>query len=262
MAKLAPAMFISHGSPMMALEKKGTATDQWRILAKHMADAKAIVIMSPHWPTRGGVGVTGAAEPGIIHDFGGFPAELYRVTHAAKGDKALTQQVVNCLQAAGVHVAASEQQPFDHGAWVPLLHLDADARRPVVQLSVDLSASYHDLFMQGQAMATLREQGIAIVGSGALTHNLRDVFMGGMRSLKYVSRFTHWVRERVENRTYDELLETQTLAPDFSQAHPYDEHFRPLMFALGASLESDQLKVLDGGVYDRCLAMENYLWSA
>ena len=258
---LAPVIFVSHGSPMMAIEAQGTVSDQWKAIAPYLTDVNAMVVISPHWATSNATGITGSAEPSIIHDFYGFPDELYEVSQPVTGDADLAAQVATLITNKGYVAQVDMQQPIDHGAWVPLRHLDPTGQIPVVHLSVDMQASAQTLYELGQVLASLRQEGIAIVASGAITHNLRHVFTSAPpQSLAYVANFRDWVRDAVSENHIDDLLNIKRLNADFSLAHPTDDHFRPLYFALGAVAPADQLTVLDGGIYDRCLAMENYLW--
>jgi len=260
--KRAPVLFISHGSPMMAAETSGPASLQWQAAAKHLVDTKAIVIMSPHWMRQGSIGITAAEAPGIMHDFGGFPESLYRVQYNPKGSEALSSDVTDFLRRAGFIAETVHARPLDHGAWVPLMHLNPEAEMPVIQLSVDMSVAPKILYQQGQALAELRDAGVALIGSGALTHNLADARFERGPTPSYVNGFRNWVRERVVGHQHSDLLNAAQLATDFHQAHPYDDHFRPLYFALGAASSRDKVSLFDGGVYHGCLAMENYVWHA
>lgn len=163
------------------------------------------------------------------------------------------------LTEAGYLPTLDPHRGLDHGAWVPLLHLLPDAQLPVFQVSMPYALDAAAAYQLGQALAPLRERGVVIVGAGGLTHNLGDYRPEGARVADYAVEFTHWVRQAVSARETQRLLHYRELAPHAERAHPSEEHFLPLLIALGAS-DEDMAQVIDGGIRHGALSMESYAW--
>ncbi|MCS6810470.1 MAG: dioxygenase [Tepidimonas sp.] len=235
-----PVLFVSHGSPMMALApgEAGAALQRWgqQLLAR--GDLRAVVVMSPHWMAPVAA-VSSHPIPPTWHDFGGFPPELYRLQYPAPGDPALARAVAQRLQAAGIPTGEDAQRPRDHGVWSPLRFLLPQARWPVVQVALPAAAGPADVYAIGAALADLRRDGVLMVGSGSLTHNLME-FFGGRPAIDepaepYVQAFSAWVWEALQVGDLAALLDYRARAPQAARAHPTDEHLLPLFFALGAA---------------------------
>ncbi|MFV0575914.1 MAG: dioxygenase [Vibrio sp.] len=257
--KNAPAMFVSHGSPMFAIEQSH-ARDVLEAQRSVLADVNAIVIVSAHWVTDGYIGITSDSQPQTIHDFGGFPQALYELQYPAKGDPLLAEQIKHHLQEVGYSTKLQSSRGLDHGAWVPLMHLVPDANIPVVQVSINAQLNGEEIYQLGKHLLSLREQNIAVIGSGSLTHNLYEVERNSDSAAEYVVEFERWIREQVVQRDLIKLIEIPRFQPDFSRAHPSHEHYLPLLVALGASQAQDKLTVLQGGIQHKVLSMESYLW--
>lgn len=235
-----PVLFVSHGSPMFALEagETGPALTRWgQALRQRHPGLRGVVILSPHWMAHG-VEVMAHAQPPTWHDFGGFPPALYRLQYPAPGAPVLAQQVQARLAQAGIAATLNPERPLDHGAWVPLMHLLPQADVPVVQLALPVDADARAVYAMGQALQDLRSQGVLLVGSGSMTHNLREFFGGERQAASYVVEFSRWVEQQVQAGAIDALLDWQQQAPHALRAHPTDEHFLPLYFALGAGAGS------------------------
>ena len=253
-----PAIFISHGAPTFAIEP-GLAGAQLAALGRAIGKVRAIVILSPHWVTRG-VEVGAAPRPATIHDFGGFPQALYELAYPAPGSPEIAARVLELLRAAGIDSALNERQGFDHGAWVPLMHMVPRADIPVVQVSMPARLDSDGAFRLGQALAPLAQEGVLLIGSGSLTHNLYEFRMGDAAESAYAREFTQWIREAVVQGDSQRLLSALQDAPHAKRAHPTIEHFVPLLFALGAAGGSVPATVLDGGIRHGVLAMESYVF--
>lgn len=256
-----PSLFVSHGAPTFAIEP-GRAGAALGALGRHLPRPRAVVVISPHWMTSGPVRVTLAERPATVHDFGGFPAPLYRLQYPAPGQPQVAQRVLQLLNAAGWPAQPDATRGLDHGAWVPLMHLYPQADVPVVQVSQPASLDGPRAHAFGQALAPLVHEDVLVVGSGSLTHNLYDLQPGATRVAPYVQAFTHWVREAVRagdiarvNAAFDE-------APGAARAHPTPEHLWPLHVALGAAPGPLPVTVIDGGVDYGVIAMESYLFGA
>ena len=257
---LAPVAFISHGAPTLALEP-GKLGAQLRTLGAQLDNVTAILVASPHWQTEDFV-VTTHLSPPTIHDFGGFPAALYELNYPAKGHPALALAAKDLLAAADFSVEIDPERGLDHGAWVPLWHLRPRADKPVFQVSLPWRLDPATAVQMGHALEPLREQGVMILGSGSLTHNLGDIRPPGSAIAAYVDAFAGWVRQTVLARDVEKLLAYRTLAPYARRAHPTDEHFLPLLVAMAASRHDDAVAVLGDEVRYGTLSMESYLWAA
>lgn len=258
MSPLAPVMFVSHGSPMFAVEP-GTAGRQLRERSSLFDEVRAILVVSPHWQTRGSF-LTGSGHPETIHDFGGFPEELYQLHYPATGAPELIPELMSVLKHSGIEVNVDDRRGLDHGAWVPLMHLRPDADIPVIQLSLNVDHDPQTLVCLGRALASLRAQGIALVASGGVTHNLYDMRLNIANAASYAERFQTWVRKQVVDRDVEALKYPDISAPDYARAHPSPEHYRPLLIAMGATDEQDHLEILPSEVLYHVISMESYLW--
>jgi 4,5-DOPA dioxygenase extradiol len=255
---VSPVFFISHGAPTFALEP-GLLGPQLTALGAQLRDAKAVLVVSPHWQTRD-VRVQTTAAPETVHDFGGFPAALYELQYPAPGDPRLAQETVQRLVEAGYTASVDERRGFDHGAWVPLRHLLPDAKLPVFQVSMPVSLDAAEALRLGEALAPLREQGVVIVGSGSLTHNLYEFRQSAAGEAAYAQEFTRWTRQAVVARDTKQLVSYRVNAPHAERAHPTDEHYLPLLVALGASKAEETARVIDGGITYGVISMESYVW--
>lgn len=229
-----PSLFISHGSPMLALEPGASGT-VLALLAAALPRPRAVLVVSAHWESYE-LRVGNAAQPRTWHDFGGFPAELYAVQYPAPGEPQLAQQVRQLLIDAELPTELDEQRPRDHGAWVPLMLMYPDADIPVVQLSLPSHAGPELQVKVGQALRSLREQGVLLVGSGSITHNLGELnWRAGPEVIApWAGEFRDWMVERLHQDDRAALLDYRRQAPHAVRNHPSDEHLLPLFFALGA----------------------------
>lgn len=254
-----PALFVSHGAPTYALEP-GLAGAQLAVLARKLAKPRAIVVISPHWMTRG-IQITATERPQTIHDFGGFPRSLYSLQYPTSGDPTLALQIQQRLADQGLSAHLDMQRGLDHGAWVPLLHLYPDADVPTVQVSLPFDTNEAQAFAMGRALAPLAHEGILIIGSGSLTHNLYEVRLddADAEAAAYAAEFVNWVRQAVLAGDENRLLNTLKSAPHAHRAHPTTEHFLPLLVAAGAG-SMQAATVLDGGIRHGVLAMESYVF--
>ena len=254
----APVFFISHGAPTFATEP-GKLGAQLQAIGRQLTGIRAVLVVSPHWQTRG-VEVMTTAQPDTVHDFGGFPAELYALCYPAPGHPDLAREAAQRLTQAGFTARLQAQRGLDHGAWVPLYHLLPQAQVPVFQVSMPLDLDTRQALQMGLALAALRTQGVVIVGSGSMTHNLYEVREPGAQPLPYVQDFTTWVRTAVATHGIAHLANYRVEAPHAQRAHPSEEHFLPLLVALGATHDADPLRVLEGDITHGVLSMESYVW--
>ena len=231
-----PVLYVSHGSPMFAVQPgtTGPALTAWAREHAPARQLKGIVLMSPHWMTRD-IGVMTTPRPETWHDFGGFPEPLYRLRYPAPGAPELAEQVLDLLRIAQLPAGADPGRPFDHGCWVPLMHLYPEADVPVVQVALPAYVGPAEVYAVGQALAPLREQGILLVGSGSMTHNLYELRREDGPTEPYVTAFCGWVEDTLMQGDLPTMLDYRRQAPHAERAHPTDEHFLPVYFALGAA---------------------------
>jgi 4,5-DOPA dioxygenase extradiol len=255
-----PTLFVSHGAPTFALDP-GLAGPRLQALGRSLPRPRAVLIVSPHWMTRG-ARVSLSERPATIHDFGGFPAPLYEINYPAAGDSALARRALELLKAAGWAAQGEEHRGLDHGAWVPLLYLYPDADVPVFQVSLPQGLDAAGAWAFGQALAPLRDEGVLVIGSGSLTHNLYEFRSGHGDDAAYASEFSAWVREAVSGGDSARVRRTLEEAPHAQRAHPTTEHFLPLLVAAGAAGEGVPAEVIDGGITHGVLSMDSFVFRA
>ncbi|MDO5654317.1 MAG: class III extradiol ring-cleavage dioxygenase [Brachymonas sp.] len=257
--KRLPSLFISHGSPTFALEpgRLGPALTE---LGTTLPTPKAVLVVSPHWRELAAeVSVT--PQPETVHDFRGFPEEMYTLQYPAAGHPALAQRAVDLLAQAGWSTKANTEHGMDHGAWVPLMHLYPQAQVPVFQVVMPTDLDQESAWRLGEALAPLADEGVLIIGSGSLTHNLSEVRFGSTQEAIYVEAFTDWVGGAAERGDADALRRALSDAPHAMRAHPTHEHFLPLLVAAGAAgTPLPKARILHGGIEHRVLAMDAYLF--
>ena len=219
-------------------------------------DVTAVLVVSAHWQSPG-VRVMATRAPKTVHDFGGFPEVLYRLQYAPSGAPALAADVADLLSAAGFVVARDDARGLDHGAWVPLRYLFPDADVPALQVSLPSGIDADGALRLGQALAPLRGRGVLVIGSGSLTHNLHE-FRQHVRDPEYAQRFADWVRDAVLRRDVDALVDYRRRAPHAARAHPTEEHYLPLLVAVGASTADDRAELIAGGMTYGVLSMDSF----
>jgi len=243
---LMPAVFVGHGNPLNAL-RRNAWTEAWQSLGRSVPRPRAVLAVSAHWYVRG-TRVTAEEHPETIHDFGGFPAELYQVAYPAPGDPGLARQVAE--QLAPTPVALSTEWGLDHGTWSVLAHVFPAADVPVVQLSLDRTqppAFHHAL---GQRLGALREDGVLVLGSGNVVHNLEAYAWGGHPVAPYdwAVRFEETVRRCIQARDHRPLLDYPALGTDALLSVPTPDHFLPLLTVLGLHRQDEAVSFPASGV--------------
>jgi 4,5-DOPA dioxygenase extradiol len=254
-----PVVFVSHGAPDALLKAPDTVAC-WREIGLTISEPTAILVVSAHWEARHPtVSLSGAPE--TIHDFGGFSPVLHRMQYRAPGAPVLAERVVSLLSASGLAADLHPSRGLDHGAWVPLSAMYPQANVPVTQLSLARNTSAESNFALGKALAPLRDEGVLIVTSGAITHNFGWLDWhaeGGQAPLPQAEIFTNWVAERLAARDVSALFAYRS-ASYGAESHPTEEHFLPLLVALGAANGDMPLRYQPHFAYGG-LAMDAYLW--
>lgn len=241
-----PALFLGHGSPMNALEENRYTT-AWRHAGDTLPRPRAIIAVSAHWYTRG-TAVTAMAHPRTLHDFGGFPQALFDTRYPAPGLPELAEQLVSLL--APIPVQLDHSWGFDHGSWGVLIKMYPQADIPVVQLSIDSTQSPAWHFELGQKLAALRDEGVMIVASGNVVHNLRKVrWDGGDEVYPWASSFEQFVRDNLtaESDAASHPLVNFMQHPGAALSNPTPEHYLPLLYVLGARQQGEAISIpVDG----------------
>jgi len=251
-----PVLFVGHGSPMNAIEETQWSLD-WAALGSELARPRAIVALSAHWWTRGLL-VQASSRPVTIHDFGGFPAELSQVEYPAPGDPLLAAEL-----AAAIGAQATQDWGLDHGTWSVLVHLFPGADIPVIQVSMDAGATPADHLALGQKLSKWRKEGVLVLASGNVTHNLGDAFgrmrRGDRSRCDWAERFDAATARALKERDEAWLL-TAHETPDGRLAHPTADHWFPLLCAYGASLPGEETTFPSEGLDLGSLSMRAVRW--
>jgi 4,5-DOPA dioxygenase extradiol len=259
-----PPLFLSHGSPMIALEDSPAARflgQLARVIDSTFGRPRAALVVSPHTATRQPLALAGARHE-AIHDFGGFPRELYEMRYDAAGDPALAAAAAAHLRTAGIATEAPDAAGLDHGIWTLLYRMWPDASVPVVPLSLVPNWTPERQWAIGEALAPLADEGVLVIGSGAFTHNLRRFFGSGAQpgdaEVADVAAFRQWVLERSTARDWPALLDYRRQAPEAALQHPTDEHWLPFYVAGGAGGGTAVPQRVHGSVDHGVLAMDGY----
>ena len=267
-----PSLFVSHGSPMLALEP-GAAGAFMQALGPAIDAAfgrpRAVVVASAHSLTREPT-LLAAPRHDTVHDFGGFPDALYRLRYDAPGGESIAPRVAQLVRDAGLPIHVVPEGGLDHGIWVPLRYVYPDVDVPVLPLAFPPDWSPQRLFALGQALAPLRDEGVLVIGSGSITHNLRLVFSRRAHDrtaqddepeMAESAAFRRWFVERSAAQDRDALFDYRRQAPHGALMHPTDEHLLPWYVAAGAGHEGPMLRVHDS-VTAGCLGMDAYAFGA
>jgi 4,5-DOPA dioxygenase extradiol len=239
-----PTLFLSHGSPMLAVQDSpaGRFLDG---LGPALPRPRGIVVASAHFTSRE-CAVGGASHPATVHDFGAFPEALFRLRYPAPGDPALAREIAQRLAGVGMGAHVIPDHGLDHGVWVPLLRMYPQADLPVVPLSVDARGDAAVHHAVGRALASLRHEGVLVIGSGGFVHNLGDLDWRNPEAAPpaWAVEFTDWMHARLAAGDLPALLDWEHQAPHARRAHPTVEHLMPLFVALGAAGEDAAVRNL------------------
>lgn len=253
-AKRAPAFFIGHGTPMNAIEENAF-TNSLQALGKSLNKPKAILVISAHWLTSYDAISVHDEDEELIYDMFGFPDALYDVLYNAPNAQFLTpelQKLFNSLQV--------QERSLDHGAWSVLVHLFPDADIPVMQLAINSNLSMQEHFEMGRKIRRLREQGVMIIGSGNITHNLRNMSREKDAPIApWAQEFDNFVKEAIERKDYDALINFQQRQRYAREAHPTTEHYIPLLYVAGSAFESDTSRFVYKEIEHGTMSMRNWL---
>ena len=252
-----PALFVGHGNPMNAIEDNAYSR-VWAEIGANLPRPQAILCVSAHWMTRGGSLAHVGAKPKTIHDFGGFPRELYRQQYPAPGAPEAAQATIDLVRAT--HVEPDEQWGLDHGAWSVLIRMFPKADIPVFQLSLDLARSPRDHLALARELKPLRERGVLILGSGNLVHNLMALNPGAP-PYDWALAFDETAKARIDARDGGGLADALTGSREARLAHPTAEHFLPALYPLGVADEADKLGFFSESFDLGSISMRSFLLS-
>jgi 4,5-DOPA dioxygenase extradiol len=256
---MVPSLFVSHGSPTL-IQDDCEARSFLAGLGAQLGRPSAVICASAHWDSFNPA-FTGALQPSTIHDFHGFPPELYRISYAAPGSAELAAEAASLVAGEGLRTEVDPVRGIDHGAWVPLKLMYPDADVPVIQLSVQSlrNAEHHRAI--GEALRPLREKGVLVMGSGGATHNLRELDWNDMNAAprEHVANFEEWLVSAVIEGRVADLTDWKKRAPKPERIHPTPEHFLPLFVPLGAGSEPKG-RVLHRSFTFGALSMAAFAW--
>lgn len=248
-----PVLFVGHGSPTNVIENN-MFTKGWEDIAGKIEKPVAILAISAHWETNGTF-VSAVKEPETIHDFYGFPREMYEITYPAKGSPEFAKETLRLLDG----LAKEGDWGLDHGVWCVLRKMYPQADIPVFQMSLDRYATPEKLFEIGTALKSLREQGVLILGSGNVVHNLRELDFNKKEPFTWAREFDQFVQEMIEKRDWKELFAYSSKQRANMQAVPTTEHFHPIFVILGLLDDKDSLLVYNKEYVAGSLSMTSYL---
>lgn len=236
-----PVLFVGHGNPMNAIEENEFVAS-WRRLGQTLPKPKAVIVISAHWETRG-THVTAMPQPQTIHDFGGFPRELFKVQYPAPGSPELAKETIDIVKSTTV--LADERWGLDHGTWSVMKHFYPNADVPIIQLSLDYNKSPKEHYELAKELAVFRDNGVLIVGSGNIVHNLRQVAWDKINEPEYgfdwAYEANNKVKELIVESNHKALIDYKFLGREMQMAAPSPDHFLPLLYILGLKVEDEKV---------------------
>lgn len=253
-----PLVFLGHGSPMNAIEDTAYSR-AWTELGRNLPRPKAILVVSAHWMTKGTTLVDVSAMPRTIHDFYGFPQELFDQQYKAKGEPALAREVVSLLSSH--HAEEDDTWGLDHGAWTVLKFLYPNADVPVFQVSIDMTQDLPYQLEIGKTLSELRDRGVLILGSGNVVHNLRALQWGG-KPQDFALEFDALFKDRLDDRDLVALTDRAALGNLLRMAHPTVDHYLPALTIAGASDARDQLTWMTDSIDLGSVSMRSFVFHA
>lgn len=257
--KKMPVLFIGHGSPMNGIENN-QFSNTWKQLGREIPRPEAVVVVSAHWLTRG-THITAMEYPKTIHDFGGFPQELFNVQYPAKGNPALAQEAANLI--TSTHVGLDHDWGLDHGTWTVVRHMYPEADIPVLQLSIDYyqPANYH--YELAKELKKLRQKGVLIIGSGNMVHNLRMIDWRNMNTpnfgFDWAVEMNETFKKKIETQDHKSLINYESLGAAAKLAIPTPDHYYPLLYTLGLQEKEDSVRFFNDEMVGGSLNMTSVI---
>ena len=252
-----PALFIGHGSPMNAIEDNEFSRG-WKTMGEALPVPNAILCISAHWMTRGTTLVNVTKKPETIHDFGGFPRQLFEQQYPAPGAPDFAEATIDLVKKS--HVDADDEWGLDHGAWSVLIKMFPKADIPVYQLSLDLRKSPDEHFELARELSALREKGVMIIGSGNIVHNLMAM-QPGAKPYEWAETFDRHIASRLDARDFAALKTVGALGQITRMAHPTSEHYLPLLYVAGVAKDQEDLKFFNASFDLASISMRSFVLS-
>lgn len=251
-----PVIFIGHGSPMNAIEDN-EFTYNWKKMADSIKKTKAILCISAHWVTEN-IHINTLEDPKTINDFYGFPSELYEVGYKVKG---ATEFAIKTKELLGNNAFEDNTWGIDHGAWSVLCRMYKEADIPIYQMSIDALAKPEELFEIGKKLKSLRDEGVLILGSGNVVHNLRTIDFSIDKGYDWAEEFDAYIKENIEKRNFKNVINYKSAGDCSKYSVPTPEHFLPLLYVLGAVNDTDKLDIYNNSCIGGSLSMTSYVFS-
>lgn len=251
-----PVIFVGHGSPMNAIEDN-QYTRGWKDMAAKIPKPQAIISISAHWYTKG-TKVMNEENPKTIYDMYGFPKELYEIVYDSPGNPPLAEKSRELISKDSVF---DNSWGIDHGTWSVLVHMYPERDIPLFQISIDAAAPPEEHYKIGRELKPLREQGVLILGSGNIVHNLRMVdWSMGAEGFDWAHEFDDYIKENIENRNHAAILNYKNLGRTAELAVPITDHFNPILYAIGACDDEDKISVYNYSCEMGSLSMTSYIF--
>lgn len=253
--EMMPALFIGHGSPMNGIENN-QFSKQWVNLGKEIPKPKAVLVVSAHWLTRGTF-VTAMEQPKTIHDFGGFPKELFEVEYPAPGSPQLAQEARDLILSTQVEL--DHEWGLDHGTWTVVRHMYPEADIPVLQLSIDYYQKPEFHYQLGEELAALRQRGVLIIGSGNMVHNLRMVAWDKLNEPEFgydwALDMNRLFKDKIKSKSHRDLIQFGNLGQAAKLAIPTPDHYLPLLYILGMQSHKEEARFFNDKAVGGSLTM-------
>ncbi|HRZ98187.1 MAG TPA: 4,5-DOPA dioxygenase extradiol [Paludibacter sp.] len=252
-----PVLFVGHGNPMNAISEN-EFTKTWQQLGKTLPRPRAILCISAHWETRG-TRLTAMAKPKTIHDFGGFPRELYEFEYPAPGEPRLATELQNQLTKCPIHLDLNDWG-YDHGAWSVIKHIYPEADIPMIEMSIDYTQKPEYHYQLANELAFLLTRGILILGSGNIVHNLREVnWRDENAAYDWATETNEKVKQAISDTDHQALIDFRNQNSAFQKSVPTAEHYIPLLYALGLQSKTDSIRFFNDKIVMGSLSMTGLL---
>ena len=263
-----PSIYIGHGSPTTVLDRKQYYHDLLKFSSDHK-DISAIIVVSAHWQQYLPIQITSSTLPGVIYDFYGFPEEMYELEYNSPGNPSLAHKIALILQNNKIGTTLNPNQGLDHGAWIPLKIMFPEEKIPVVQVSLPVPRDPKYLFKIGEILRSFRSENILLMGSGNLVHNIpyamrqiqlgkADFFSDNNKTDEWAKETDDWLKDKLDSKDFDSLLQSPQKAPNFKIAAPTTEHFDPLYFILGTMTSSESIEYIHEGFQAGSFSMRSF----
>jgi len=252
-----PAMFVGHGTPWAAI-RPGVFATEWESLGRSLPTPQAILMISAHWLTRGGVLVTANESPRMNYDMYGFPGEMYEIQYPAPGSPELAASLADAIRPQ-TPVGPDTEWGFDHGTWLPLMYMFPGGPVPLVQMSIDYGQPPEWHFELAGHLKDLRSRGVMVMGSGNLVHNLRQRGTPGLPPFAWAEEFDATMTRYIEDRDYGAVARFLDLGAVASAAHPTYDHFLPLLYILGIHEDGESVSVFNDAFQEPSVSMKSFL---